>query len=161
MGNNKGGRPPHFETPEDLQKEIDKYLKNCPDKKVIVTKKGDKIEIPTPTISGLCYYLGFESRQSFYDYEKKDGDIEDSESSNKLGFSYTIKRARLFIEKEYESLLSTNAYAGAIFALKNFGWVDKTQQEITNKTPQIVVASQSDADILKRIADVKPDENVL
>lgn len=35
------------------------------------------------------------------------------------------------------------------------------KQEITNTTPQIVVASQSDADILKRIADVKPDENVL
>lgn len=152
---NKGGRPPHFETPEELQKEIDKYLKNCPDKKVIVTKKGDKIEIPTPTISGLCYFLGFESRQSFYDYEKKD---EDSEN---MGFSYTIKRARLFIEKEYESLLSTNAYAGAIFALKNFGWIDKTQQEITNLTPQIVVANETDlkaleelknADINKRIS---------
>lgn len=155
---NIGGRPPHFATPEELQREINKYLKNCPDKKVIVTKKGDKIEIPTPTISGLCYFLGFESRQSFYDYEKKD---DNNENNDKMGFSYTIKRARLFIEKEYESLLSTNAYAGAIFALKNFGWIDKTQQEITNKTPQIVVASQSDADILKRIADVKPDENVL
>ena len=41
----KGGRPPHFATPEELQKEIDKYLKNCPDKKIIVTKKGDKIDL--------------------------------------------------------------------------------------------------------------------
>lgn len=117
MGNK--GRPSIFESPQEMQKEIDKYLNNCPDKKIIVTKKGEKIEIPTPTICGLCYFLGFESRQSFYDYERK------------TDFSYTIKRARLFIEKEYESLLSTNAYAGAIFALKNFGWLDKTQQEIT------------------------------
>lgn len=29
--------------------------------------------------------------------------------------------------------------------------------EVTNTTPQIVVANQADADILKRIADVKPD----
>ena len=31
------------------------------------------------------------------------------------------------------------------------------KQEIKNVTPQIVVATQDDANILKRIADVKPD----
>ena len=37
---------------------------------------------------------------------------------------------------------------------------NKMKQEITNKTPQIIVATQADADVLNRIADVKPDENV-
>lgn len=34
---------------------------------------------------------------------------------------------------------------------------NKIKQEVTNKTPQIVVANQTDADLLKRIADVTPD----
>ena len=68
--------------------------------------------IKVPTICDLCLYLGFESRQSFYDYEKKEG------------FAYTIKRARLLIEREYEEQLQTNTPTGAIFALKNFGWKD-------------------------------------
>lgn len=122
------GRPPKFKNAEELQNKIDAYFKNCPDKKQLVTKIGDVVEIPMPTISGLCYYLGFESRQSFYDYEKEEK------------FSYTIKRARLFIEKEYEQLLQGNNCTGAIFALKNFGWVDKTEVEQTNinKTPLAV-----------------------
>lgn len=37
----------------------------------------------------------------------------------------------------------------------------KVKQEVTNKTPQIVVATQADADILKKVADVNSDENVL
>lgn len=68
--------------------------------------------IKVPTISGLCLYCGFESRQSFYAYE------------GKSEFSYTIKRARLRIEQEYEEQLQTSAPTGAIFALKNFDWKD-------------------------------------
>ena len=112
---------PRFETAKELQTKIDKYFKNCPDKKKIVTKTGSVIEVPILTICGLCLYCGFESRQSFYDYEKRPA------------FSYTIKRARLFIEKEYEQMLQGQNCTGAIFALKNLGWIDKTSQEITGK----------------------------
>jgi hypothetical protein len=53
-----GGRPAHFETREQLEKAIQDYFdKTVADKGII-------------TITGLAYYLGFESRQSFYDYEK-------------------------------------------------------------------------------------------
>ncbi|MBQ2285280.1 MAG: hypothetical protein II244_06415 [Clostridia bacterium] len=38
---------------------------------------------------------------------------------------------------------------------------DKVEQEVTNKTPQIVVATQTDADYLKKIADVKINKDVL
>jgi len=89
----KAGHPPLYKTPELLQEAIDKYFnEGVTIRKVIVGSGGNKqlAEIPVPTITGLCYYLGFESRQSFYDYEEREG------------FSYTVKRARLFIEKEYE-----------------------------------------------------------
>lgn len=36
----------------------------------------------------------------------------------------------------------------------------KIEQKITNTTPQIVVASQSDADVLQRIADVNINKDV-
>ncbi len=113
---NKAGKPPKYRTPEQLQKKIDLYI----------TDKTIK-----PTISGLAYYLGFSSRQSFYDYEKREK------------FSYTIKRARLFIEAYYEDRLTGHNSAGAIFALKNFGWKDT--QELTGadgqplQAPQIII----------------------
>jgi hypothetical protein len=114
------GRPPLFETKEQMQKAIDLYFNEGVTKKQIAVGKApnqEVIEIEVPTITGLCYYLGFESRQSFYDYEKV------SE------FSYTIKRARTFIEQHYEELLQVGNTTGAIFALKNFGWSDKQEIE--------------------------------
>jgi len=98
------GRPPMFESAEQLQNAITAYFETTPDR---------------ITISGLAYHLGFESRQSFYDYEVKPE------------FSYTIKRARLFIENEYEKLLIDGNTTGAIFALKNFGWTDKQEVDLS------------------------------
>lgn len=99
---------PFFESPEELQDGIDSYFTDQKEAK------------ESPTITGLCYHLGFESRQSFYDYELKEP------------FAYTIKRARLRIESRYEDRLFSNSNAGAIFALKNFGWTDRT--EVDQKT---------------------------
>ncbi len=113
------GRPPKYKTPEEMQEKIDEYFNNLPTKVIMV---GDKErETPIITITGLCYHLGFECRQSFYDYEKREG------------FSYTIKRARLLIEHDYELELKLgNNNSGNIFALKNFGWKDKQEIESTN-----------------------------
>jgi hypothetical protein len=121
VGNN-GGVPPYYKTKEELQEAIDLYFtQNVKKRTVIIGKAPNEktIEIEVPTISGLCYDLGFESRQSFYDYEKREE------------FSYTIKRARLFIEKEYEEMLQIGNTTGAIFALKNMGWIDSQKTDIT------------------------------
>jgi len=122
------GRPPIYNTNEDLENKVNEYFEKGVKMKSVLVGKGDNkevIEIPVPTITGLAYYLGFESRQSFYDYEKYEQ------------FSYTIKRARLFIEKEYEELLQVGNTTGAIFALKNMGWIDKTHSDITTNDKDI------------------------
>ena len=99
---NLGGRPAVYTDPGLLQAAVEEYF----------AQDGKK------TITGLAYHLGFESRQSFYDYEERDG------------FSYIIKRARLKVETMYEENLSGTAPTGSIFALKNMGWKDKTEQDL-------------------------------
>src|SRR6478609_132401 len=96
------GRPRIFNSADELEKAIQDYFDKNPG---------------NYTITGLALNLGFESRQSFYDYEKE-GE-----------FSYTIKKARLTVEAFYESKLLSNNSTGAIFALKNFGWKDKQDVE--------------------------------
>jgi hypothetical protein len=110
---NLGGQPPYYKTPEELQSKIDLYFKNGYRKKKIVVA-GVEITVPAITITDLVLFLGFCDRQSFYDYEKREG------------FSCTIKKARSFIEREYEELLRHGNCTGAIFALKNFGWKDES-----------------------------------
>jgi hypothetical protein len=72
--------------------------------------------------------MGFASRQSLYDY------------GNKEDYSYIIKRAKVVIEMSYEQMLLTKASTGAIFALKNMGWVDKQEREITGKIDGITLS---------------------
>ncbi len=96
------GRPPYYNNPEEMQAAINAYFLD-PDCDY--------------TISGLAYELGFCSRQSFYEYE------------DKPDFTYTIKRARTFIERAYERKLAGQSCTGAIFALKNLGWQDRVINE--------------------------------
>lgn len=127
-------RPPKYKTAEELQKKIDEFF------------DGVDGTTPTITISGLCYHLGFCSRQSFYRLEE-----------NKE-FSYTIKRARLRIENHYEALLHGNAVTGPIFALKNLGWSDRQEIDHTSKGEKlnpinITVDSSETAKTLKKLRD--------
>jgi len=69
------------------------------------------------TVTGLAMWLGFCDRQSLYDYEKREG------------FSCIIKAARLAVENDYEKALRSQSCTGAIFALKNMGWRDRTEVE--------------------------------
>uniref|UniRef100_A0A6M3IYP4 Putative terminase small subunit n=1 Tax=viral metagenome TaxID=1070528 RepID=A0A6M3IYP4_9ZZZZ len=125
------GRPPFYNSPEELQIKIDEYFKTgCTIEDVHIKGTDLVIQVKRPTISGLSLYAGFCDRRSFYAYEVK------SE------FSHTIKKARAKIEQHYEELLQKGLGAGAIFALKNFGWVDKTEVEHSG-TPQINVFVQN------------------
>lgn len=121
---NEGGRPALFSSPEELQAKVDAYFNGGANKKEYPTLAGS-VEIPIYTISGLAYFLGFTSRQSFYDYE------------NRVEFSDTIKKARLRIEMNYEENLIDKACTGSIFALKNMGWSDKTEIDHNVNIPSL------------------------
>jgi hypothetical protein len=103
------GRPAKYNTPEELEQVIQDYfdLQEQENKPV--------------TITGLAYHLGFESRQSIYDYK------ENPE------YSYILKRATFYVESQYEARLSGNVPTGAIFALKNMNWKDKQETELSGK----------------------------
>lgn len=101
------GQPALYNSPEELSIKIEQYFEEL------------KAEKEEPTVTGLALYLGFESRQSLYDYGKREE------------FSYIIKRAKLRVENGYEKALRLNNATGPIFALKNMGWKDKTETDIT------------------------------
>lgn len=120
-----GGRPAAYKTAKQLAEKINNYFnyiqgdfKEVEDAETQEVRKVYTRYPESPAITSLAFWLGFESRQSFYDYEKK------------KGFTYTVKKARLAIESFYEQNLMGKNVTGAIFALKNFGWADK--QEVLN-----------------------------
>ncbi|WP_157682036.1 terminase small subunit [Mucilaginibacter mallensis] len=84
-------------------------------KKATDTKIWDRQPEPA-TITGLAFFLGFSSRQSFDDYE----------TSGK--HAYILKRGQLRIEAEYEKKLHQQPASGAIFALRSMGWNEKPEE---------------------------------
>src|SRR5690348_2640756 len=74
------------------------------------------------TVTGLCLALGT-IRHTLDDYQSGKYDDKDPD------FSEAVKKAKLVCENYAESRLYGNNPTGAIFALKNFGWTDKIQQE--------------------------------
>lgn len=70
---------------------------------------------PLPaTISGLAFFLGFNSRRELENYQHNGQ------------FASVVQRAVLSIEATYEEALHQNA-TGAMFVLKSIGWNDKPE----------------------------------
>lgn len=105
MSENKRGRPLKFKSREELQKAVDGYFVMC-------EKDGEP-----ETLTGLALALDT-TRETLLDYEKRDE------------FSDTVKKAKLKIENAYEKRLIGRGNGGDIFALKQFGWKDKTEQSV-------------------------------
>jgi hypothetical protein len=132
LGLKNSGKPLIFKDEKQLLNKIKHYFQEHLPFEKTDEESGEKYIVnPTPlTITGLALYLGFESRQSFYDYEKKEE------------YSYIIKRARLAIESCYEEGLHYKTPTGSIFALKNMGWFDRqelTGKEGTSLMPPVIV----------------------
>lgn len=96
----KVGRPLKIKSPEQMKKILNEYFEKTEEDKI--------------TITGICLALDID-KNNFYDYEKREG------------YSEIVKRARLIVENSYEISLRKNGRTGDIFALKNFGWVDKQE----------------------------------
>lgn len=123
------GRPPLYETPEEMQAAIDQYFVKCEgevlragDGTPVLTKAGQPVVTGArpPTITGLALWLGFESTQSLKDYKgKKD-------------FSGVITRAKSRVEQyAAERLFDRDGQKGAEFTLRcHFGWkLEKEEQD--------------------------------
>lgn len=103
----KGGRPRKYSSPDEMEQAIDDFVAQC---------AADEEPI---TWTGMAMSLGFYGRQEMENYKDYDG------------FSDVIKRAKAIVQHSYEKRLLGNQPTGAIFALKNMGWSDKTETAIT------------------------------
>jgi len=127
LGLTTNGRPPKYESDKVMVVKINEYFDGLLDEE-------QEEYIKRPTMTGLALYLGFASRQSMYDYVKQED------------FSYIITRAQQIIAMSYEEMLYTKTSAGAIFALKNMGWDDKTIITQTNIEPPKIEFTDADED---------------
>lgn len=107
---------------------VDAYVEEC------------KTNAAPITITGMTLALGLSDKTSFYDYEKYEG------------FSHCVKRAKTFVEFGHERRLFESACTGSIFALKNMGWKDKTEQEITGKDGKDLIPEIDETEAARRIA---------
>ena len=102
--------PKPFLTPQQFEYGAIEYMKS-------LEESGNK-----PTITGLALHLGFASKQSVYDYRKREG------------YEHVAARAVTMIENSYEQQLANGrGDGGVVFALKNFGWTDKQEIQHSEK----------------------------
>jgi len=118
----KTGRPRKIQSPAEFDRLVKEYVKRCESGKEPVT------------MTGMALALGFTSREAFDTYAEYEG------------FSDSVKAAKLLVENAYEKRLhGQNNVAGAIFALKNMGWRDRQDLDVTSREESDPVATLNDA----------------
>lgn len=100
------GRPPKFTSPAEFLAVADAYF-----------AKQDALERPY-TVNGLALALGM-CRQSLLNYGQNPDFLD------------AVKEVRAKLEDHWESRLGGPNAAGTIFWLKNQGWSDRTEQQIS------------------------------
>lgn len=121
---NTGGRPPLYESATEFSEKLAEYL----DYEDFMKKQGQGKGIYT--IEGAALYLGFATRQSFYDYINRNSE-----------FSYVLNRFKLFMAHwNVQKLYWGGTMMGSKFWLTNNGGyteeiVQHQNQTITNVTP--------------------------
>lgn len=123
------GRKPKYTSAKQMQKVIDEYFESChgkllfcPDGKPCLDKQGAPVYDgkKQPTMSGLAFALGFNSRQSILNYQSR-SEFED-----------VIKRAKLRLEMYTEErLFDKDGANGAKFSLMNnfANWNESSTKE--------------------------------
>lgn len=120
----KVGRPPKWNSVEQLQELIDKYFEDYPREEW--------------TVTGLALALDTD-RITLMRYQEKEE------------FSNTIKKAKTRVENSYELDLKKNGRVGAIFALKNFGWTDR--QEVAHSVANDLLVDDGFDNAISKIDD--------
>lgn len=133
------GRPPKFDSPEQMQVLIDKYFEDCKgsilyndDGSPVLDKYGNAVIIDAhpPTVTGLALALGFNTRLSLLNYQAKPN------------FVNTVSRAKSRVEQYAEErLFDKDGANGAKFSLANNweGWREKQQIEADVKQEATVI----------------------
>lgn len=147
MDKNKGGCPPKYKTPEEMQAVIDAYFAECEgdyitdeEGNLMTDKDGHPVKSkPRPlTITGLALALGFTTRQALLNYEAKPKFVD------------TIQRAKAKVEQYAEErLFDREGVNGAKFNLSNNfkGWSEKQQIDSNvNLSPVVFTGSDDIAD---------------
>jgi hypothetical protein len=156
------GRPNIFDynniTPEQLEQMVNEYFDSGANEKTYYPTINGKVIEKTAklyTFTGLILYLGFISRDTFFEWEKK----RDEASKP---YSDILKTARTRIEQYYEELCQTNNPVGSIFILKNLGYSD--QQTINQtvaeiKPPEVITQDKETAKDTKQLIKLMKDTN--
>ena len=103
------GRPPKYETADEMRPVVEEFINDVRAGKIVAT------------ITGFCLALGFESKDTLYNYR------------DRPEFSYLIKTGLLIVENKYEEAMREPNATGSIFVLKNMGWKDRTEHDHTTK----------------------------
>jgi len=121
------GRPPKYDNPADMERDINKYLIDC------------KINEVSPVVSGLAVACGMDT-ETLIRY------------SHRPGYGVVIKKAKAYVQHALEGLLvKSRNNAGVIFIMKNqFGWADRS--EILSLS---LFATMSEKDIKTKILDMQ------
>ena len=98
------GRPRIIQSPEEMDRLVQAYVTKC-------RENGEPL-----TLGGMILHLGLSSRQSLDRYRRRPE------------FAFSVGRAKLLIEAEYEQRLHSNHPYGAILALRNMGWSDRRKR---------------------------------
>lgn len=119
------GRPPRYNSPEDMQEDIIRYFKD--NMQEVQDETGQHMGYRfcnRISLGDLAIYLGM-NPSSLRDYRHKDA------------FTQTIKNAKNIIENYYEKALQENRNpAGICFILKNgFGWRDVQEVQVQERDP--------------------------
>jgi hypothetical protein len=119
------GRPRTIKSPKRFDELADAYFQRC-------EENGEPI-----LLTGLILALGLSSRESLDEYGRRPE------------FSDSVRKAKLHVEMGYEKRLHGAIPTGAIFALKNFGWSDRQDIELTGKEGGPVEVKTQTVDLSK------------
>lgn len=123
------GRPRKYATSEAFDEKVDEYVEHC-------KETGDPI-----LWTGLAIYMGFYGRREIDEYLAYDG------------FSNSVKRAKSIVELAYEQrLVNSSSAAGPIFALKNMGWSDKQDINMTSEDGSMTPSQLTSEDLIAAAA---------
>ena len=143
-GQAKLGRPRVYTDPDEMAAKIDEYFEHCKghvlmtqpqdgsDPAPVINRYGCAVIVDDhqPTPPGLAVYLGFVSRQSLYDYQKR------PEFCDVMTWALTRLEAATA-----ERLFDRNGAQGAKFSLSvNHGWAEKTEPQSVKM--EIVMADE-------------------